>query len=81
MEYEMDTHPRSMTNAQRVRRAEAKKTATGWRRLPNAMIPPPVAATLAALTAAGYANSPSAVIARAILEVGEKFLGEIVKKA
>lgn len=55
-----------------VRKSEARARARGGRRLPGGTLPPPAADALAKLQAAGYAESATACIARALTEAAKR---------
>lgn len=61
----MRSKPKAATPSERVARAQARQDAEGWRRL-NLRLPPAAARDLTALLAAGYGDTPTAVIARAL---------------
>lgn len=54
--------------AERVRASEARKIQEGGRRMPGGVMPPDAVAALDKLIAAGYGNSTSGCIFRAIIE-------------
>ena len=56
-----------LTASERVRRANAALVARGGRRMPDGYLQPDAAQALADLVATGYAPSPVAVIAKALL--------------
>lgn len=51
-----------------VRKSEARARERGGRRLPGGTLSPPAAVALAELEAAGYADSATACIGRALVE-------------
>jgi len=70
MENQAKTPP--LTNAQRVRRANAALIARGGRRIPDMYLQPAAAQALADLLAAGYAKSSAGVVSAAILDAHRK---------
>jgi len=58
--------------AERVRASEARKIKQGGRRMPGVVMPPDAAAALDKLQAAGYGDSASGCIFRAIVEAAER---------
>jgi hypothetical protein len=57
--------------ADRVRASEARKIKAGGRRMPGGIMPPDTARALEKLQAAGYGDSASGCIFRAIVEAAE----------
>lgn len=60
------------TNADRVRKANAKLIALGGRRMPSGYLQPEVNAALEALIDSGYAGSPVAAISQALIDAHKK---------
>lgn len=58
--------------ADRVRASEARKIKAGGRRMPGVVMPADAAAALDRLQAAGYGESASGCIFRAIIEADER---------
>jgi len=65
----MDDKP---TRADHVRKSEGRKIAAGGRRMPGGVMPPDTAAALDKLYAAGYGDSKSGCIFRAVVEAAEQ---------
>jgi hypothetical protein len=64
--------PERMTLAERVRASEARKVKKGGRRLPGGVLGADAAAALEHLQRAGYAESATACIARALVDAERK---------
>lgn len=64
--------PQPMTLRQRVRESEARKIKAGGRRIPGGVMPADAAQALDKLSAAGYGDSASACIFRALVEAAER---------
>lgn len=62
----------ALTPAERVRASEARARERGARRLPGGTLPPAAAEALERLEAAGYAESATAMIARALIEAAAR---------
>lgn len=65
-------HTAPLTAYQRVRRAKDKAIQAGGKRLPDGIMPPPVAQAMRALLDAGYADSAMGVISNALLDAQRK---------
>lgn len=63
--------------AERVRASEARKIQEGGRRMPGGVMPADAVAALEKLIAAGYGNSTSGCIFRAIIEAAAALEGKI----
>lgn len=63
--------PEPVSLADRVRASEARKIKAGGRRMPGVVMPADAAEALDKLVAAGYGNSTSGCIFRAIIEAAE----------
>jgi hypothetical protein len=58
--------------ADRVRASEQRKVEAGGRRLPGGVLPADAAEALESLQGAGYANSATGCISRALVEADER---------
>ena len=67
----MNTHTKPKTLAERVRASEARSIEAGAVRMPGGLLPADAAQALDALLKAGYAQSKTAVIARALIEASK----------
>ena len=70
--YDLRMNQTISTPAQRVRRAEQALKDKGGRRMPSGMLQPAAAQALADLVASGYAASPVAAIAAALIDAQRK---------
>lgn len=61
-----------LTPAERVRASEARKIEAGGMRLPGGILPPDAAGALQRLVAAGWADSATGAIARALVEADRR---------
>lgn len=68
----MPNKPKPVPLADRVRASESRKVKAGGRRLPGSILPADAAAALDKLVAAGYGDSATGCIARALIETAEK---------
>lgn len=64
--------PQPVPLADRVRASEARKVEAGGRRMPGGVLPPDAATALERLQAAGYADSATGCIARALVEADRR---------
>lgn len=60
------------TNAQRVRESEARSIDAGAMRMPGGLLPAEAAAALTELVEAGYAQSKTGAIAKALIAARKK---------
>ena len=66
----MRKHP--LTPAQHSRNSERRALAAGAIRTPGGILPPEAAKALETLAAAGYSNSRTSIIARALIEASQR---------
>lgn len=64
------------TPAQRVRASEANKIKAGGRRMPSSVMSPAAAKAMESLLRAGYANSMTACVERAIIDANNNRKGK-----
>lgn len=68
----MTTDKTPASPRQRVRDSEARKIQAGGRRIPGGVMPADAAQALDKLTAAGYGDSASACIFRALIDAADR---------